>query len=621
MTITTTSLGSHTTQITLSGESSATNFINALDTAITNGGWAQYDVSNPYNRIYSCANADGQTYKLIGIFIDPGTLKISTTSYELWNKTTHVGVNETWTYNKSGTMGYSYNGCDVIVMVSSKWLFLQTFINNQMSPWSGVVELAREAPEDTPAAGYPCWAWVSSVTLFSTTGDTYRPFVSLPRTVAGATSLNACAAVCLNLPNGNIGATIGSTTASLSTLTTYGWNTNETLVQQARPLLNLTELHGQMFGLKFTSNIGSPYNQISVPVDSNFNFSASGSAANHWVMGANPNTASSATILATSSSNTNGYCTSNTTTFTANAGIVAIPAGTNWFAGTTGGVYTSTSSGSTLSSFNTVSTGTCLDLVYDGYRYVYASSPSGVTRIDTQNSNATSVCNITNGTGVLFWDGSYLWAGTRLSSTANTVYQIDPTSFAVVNTISVTGTGSAFYICGICSDYQGNTYVATSEPKVYKITNNVATSFISTQSGTAGYAVGLAFNGDTINFVTCGSGTTVYYGQYTTSGSNTSLVTYATSTFQTIAITGWLKMNIGKLGFWDFTNPNYVGSYGLCLGSGSAAATNPTGTYLYNFNCDGNKAWGFASTTFIVFTNLYHPDETTTTFGRVLIPT
>src|ERR1700757_2539982 len=100
MTITTTSLGTNTTQITLSGETSPTNFITALDTAIKNGGWSQYDVSNPYNRIYSCLNADGTTYKLIGITIDPGTFKISTTTYELWNATTHISVNEAFTYNR-----------------------------------------------------------------------------------------------------------------------------------------------------------------------------------------------------------------------------------------------------------------------------------------------------------------------------------------------------------------------------------------------------------------------------------------------------------------------------------------------------------------------------------------
>jgi hypothetical protein len=623
MTITTTALGANTTQITLSGETSVANFITALDTAITNGGWTQYDVSNQYNRIYSSVNADGSTYKLIGITIDPGTLKISTTSYELWNTTTHVGTNETFTFNRAGTMGIAFSLCDVLVMVSSKWLVLQSFIRNEPSCWSGVFEVAREAVEDTAANGVPCWCWVSSATIFSTAG-TARPFVSFPRTAGGLTGSNAVISTAnlgLQMPYVKLGGNLGAATTSLTNFVSYAWNSNNRIVQSARPCFGISELHGTMFGLKFTYNIGNPYNTVSVPIDSNFNYSAIGTNTPHWILGAAP-TSAPTNVLTTNGAIPSGYAVSNSVAVSGStAGAVcAVPVGPNWYSGTTSGVVFVDGTGTTLLSLGVI-TGTTLaiyDIKYDNVRYVYASTATGIYQIDTQNNNAVVFLAITNGVGSLHYDGTNLWAARCGSIVSNTVYQINLSNFTVAATIPLTNTGAAF-IGGMCTDNAGNLYVVTTECILYKVV--ISTSVVSKLTaaiGQSAYPAGIYFNGNQL-LVVSGYASVAYYYYYTTSGTLLQSNTFTSST--SAAVQGSAKVEIGKLGIYDFQTCNYGPSGGgIAVGTFTNGALSLANTYTQQFNCDGNRGWACVNNILYVYTNLFHADETTTTYGRMLLP-
>jgi hypothetical protein len=624
MTITTTALGAHTTQISLSGETSPANFITALDTAIVSGGWAQYDVSNQYNRIYSCLNADGSTYKLIGIFIDPGTFKINTTTYELWNTTTHVGTNEAFTYGRSGTMGFALTGTDVIVMVSSKWLILQTAINNQLSPWSGVFEVAREMPEDTASAGYPCWAWTSSTTIFSTAGDTSRPFVSFPRTVKGLTGSAATATVSLQLPTAVLGASGGGSYA-LSAIVTSGWNASNTVIQPARPIINGNEMHGQIYGAKFTGSVGSAYNQINVPVDSSFNYSTTGTSIPHWVLTGHPSTVVTSPLSTTSTGT--GYITPYSVSLSGTP-FGAVPVGTNWYAATSNGTYSIASSGTTLGTpaLITGASGICHDIVYDGYQYLYVATAAGVSRIDTLNSNAVTSVAITGGTSSLFYDGTYVWAGSRGQVSPIKISQIPVSSFTVSTTISLANATTA-YVGGICSDYAGNTYVVTTESRLYKIVNSTGVATGVTNLGSAGYAVALSYNG---TYLVAGfPAATLFHSYITTSG--TFLTNYNTNaTLTNTGVLAWGKMPSAKIGIYDVFAATYTAASGM---QGVSVNLNSTGSsgimygsaigYCTVVGCDGNKAWStnYNTNVLTVFTNLYHQDENATTYGRVLLPT
>ena len=636
MTITTTQLGPNTTQINLSNETSAANFITALDTAITSGGWTQYDVSNQYNRIYSCLNTDGVTYKLIGITIDPGTFKISTTSYELWNNTTHVGTNQAYTYNRAGMAGFALNFCDVLVMVSSKWLLIQTFIRNQPGPWSGVIEMAREAVEDTATAGFPCWAWISSATVYSTAGG-LNATVSFPRTVGGLTGLAAATNVGLQMPIVKISGAGGNVPSFLasSQLRNYAWNTSNRLVQEARPVIGYNELHGQLYGMKFTYNVGQPYNQVSMPVDSNFNYSATGTTTPHWVLGGHPTTS---TLNMFTPTVVNSLSTRSITTPSTMYG--AVPVNANWYLNTNAGVFVVDDTATTMYISTAPVAGAYTtgvgQIVFDGVQYVYAASSSGISKIDTLNNNAVTTLAISGGVNSLCYDGTSLWAGATGTAASRPVYQITPSTLTIAATITVPNINTT-YISSICSDNSGNTYVLTTETAIYKIVNSTSaiTKIYNNTSNyngvTTPWQSGMFYNGDNLTLFNTGtyivsynvSVATVLYISTTGSLISTNFYSSPQISSGTYFGSGYTQAApVCKLGLYDFIGsaPGTYPANGTGFGLTSIGNGGFTGLALPGIISDGNRAWASQGTTFTVYNGLFCADEGTTPYGRMLLP-
>lgn len=636
MSVTTTSLGNHTTQITLSGETSSANFITALDTAITNAGWSQYDVSNQYFRVYRALNLDGTTYKIFAVHIDPVGMRIWTTSYESWDANAHVGTNEVWTYNRTGMMGYAYNNCDVIVMASQHWCVLQTFIRNQPSVWSGVFELMREANEDTVSAGYPCWCWTSSALLFcQPSGGSYASTVSLPRTRSGLTgsaaAINNSLVTALTrigytgtITSGNSGnAQLGSTLPNYST---YGWNGADRVVQSARVVVNNTELHGRIMGLKLAYNIGSPYNVASMTVDSNFNYSPSGTATNFWVLAANPTT-SSVNVTNYSASGT-GYTTLQSVTIPG-GGRFAAAVGTGFYVSSSSGVYYVDASGTSLGTATQVAglTQDTWEVIYDNVRYVYAATSAGIAQIDTQNNNTVVFISGTTSTpfGYLCWDGTYVWAVGRVAVANAPVYKIDPVGQTMA-TYNLTN-ASAGTSWSITTD--GTNAYVLAYIGIYKVTPSGTVTLLASLPTSNICAAGLSYNGQYVIAGALSSNTaTLYWMQLTTSGTVVQNLTAAPNTYGGTT-SPYYKAFIGKIGIYDVLN-NYS-SYNLNFSAalGGIAQTGQTNTgsangnpAWYSFNCDGNRAWGcyYSAGNFGYVTNLFHPDEVATTYGRLLLP-
>ena len=626
MSVTTTTLGANTVHLAISGETSVTNFITALDAAIVNGGWSQVDVSNPYNRIYSAPNADGVTVKYIGINIDPGFLKISTTSYESWNATTHVGTNQTWTFNRAGAMGFAFNFCDVLLFVNSRWLILQSFIRNQPSCWSGVVELAREAPEDTATAGYPCWCWISNATVMTQipAATPVIGCVSFPRTVSGATGAAAATSTSLQTPYTRFGATslLGQPFSSLPNYATYAWNTADKIVHSIRPVVNTTELHGRMFGLKMTYNIGSPFSQVLLPIDSNYAYSAAGTQTTHWVLGGYPS--STPQYLFNNTANyPSGSVTTQSINIAGTTGRGVVPVGVYFYVGTNIGVYKIDASSTTPSLLGLV-TGTSgkdmQTIEYDNYQYVYVGGPDGLYRIDTLNNDTVTFLAVTNGISGMWWDGTYLWAGIRNVATTGHLLQINPTTFTIANTINLGAASAA--VGAICSDNAGNTYALTSSLVLYKIVNSsLAVSSLATTilSGTSSMC--MYFTGDLL-VVSSWNGTNLTYKSVTLSGT-----VVATGSYNNLnqGFAGTLSGSIGKFGVYDFFSGN-SSTYGTPFVtdlSGVAGNINYSGMPLsgYNFvGTDYNRAYATSGTTFNYYTNVFRPDDQTTAYGRFLLP-
>lgn len=627
MSVTTTQVGTYTTQITLSGEQTPANFITSLDAAIVNAGWAQLDVTNQYNRIYNCLNADGVTSKIIGIFIDPGTLKINTTSYESWNTTTHVGTNEVWTYNRAGTMGFALSGCDVILMASPRWLVLQTFIRAQPSCWSGVFEVARELPEDTAAAGYPCWVWTSSATIFALPNNTSLS-VSFPRTHTGLIGQAAAINTTLQTAYGRFGSStyFGQAFSALANMVQYGWDQTKKIVQGIRPAVGATELHGRIFGLKATYNLGNSFNRVSIPVDTNFNFSATGTNTEHWLLNANPTTGPT-NISVTSL--TNGLPTGLINQSTQTSTITSQPNSTclvnqSMYVATITGVYKADISGTTPGTITTVvgvPSVVCHGIVYDNYQYVYVAAPTGIYKIDTlNNDNTTFLATSASGVSVVYWDGTYLWASQRGNATGPLLYQINVSTFTIAQSITVVAT--AQQICSICSDFQGNTYVGLATQGIYKIANSTGT-VTNLKAVTSGVnAHGMMFNG--VNLVIgIWSGVSVQFYTYSTTG--TLLVTGA-ALGQGSSYSGnsMNTLQVFKYNAYDaLSGSTGNGSAGLVLDLSTTIPTYTFGNTAYPISnaaaFDGNRMVWASTNTFGMMTNIFHGDDGATAYGRLLL--
>lgn len=625
MSVTTTTLGANTVHLAISGETSVTNFINALDAAIVNGGWSQVDVSNPYNRIYSAPNADGVTVKYIGINIDPGYLKISTTSYESWNATTHVGTNQTWTFNRAGAMGFAFNFCDVLLFVNSRWLILQSFIRNQPSCWSGVIELAREAPEDTATAGYPCWCWVSSATIMTQIPATTPVIgcVSFPRTVSGATGAAAATVTSLQTPYTRFGASslLGQPFSSLPNYATYAWNTADKIIHSIRPVVNTTELHGRMFGLKMTYNIGSPFSQVSLPIDSNYAYSAAGTQTTHWVLGGYPSTTPQNLFV-----NTANYPTGSVITQSVGlSGTVraAVPVGVYFYVGTSVGVYKVDASSTAPTSLGVI-TGTSgkdmQTIEYDNYQYVYVGGPDGLYRIDTLNNDTVTFLAVTGGISGMWWDGTYLWAGLRTAATTGHLLQINPTTFTIANTINLGAASAA--VGAICSDNAGNTYALTNSLVLYKVVNSSLTvSSLATSVLSGVFGMGMYFTGDQL-ILSSWNGSGLTYKSVTLSGTTVTSTSYNNANQ---GFTGTIAGSIGKIGVYDFFSGNSAGYSTPFLtdlsGVGGNISYGAMPLSSYNFLAtDYNRAYSGNGSTFYYYTNMFRPDDQTTSYGRFLLP-
>ena len=637
MAINVTAIGLHTVQITAQGETNSDGILDAINTAIISNGWELYDAFNSgTQRIYRGVCKDGVTSKYFGMFFDPIGFRINTTAYESWNKTTHVGTNEVATYNRTGQMHFTLSGCDIIVMVSPRWLVLQTFIRNSAGPWAGLFECSREAAEDTPEAGYPPFMWMTSV-LAATYGN--NKYASFPRNRANQTG-TAATADGWQTQYIRLGAQTTKYGADLVPMTTYAWDTSKKIVQSLRPTFGSTEIHGKVFGLKAVSNIGAPYTRVSLPIDSDYQFSVNGTAREHWVLANTPSfypqyvgTTTSANVLATGTAQSMGTCTLN------GLGKSMVYTGVNYYISTSTNICKVDGTTQTLpanaATVPGVATADYQDVAFDG-RYVYASSPTGVVRLDTQNNDAVTTLTLPSGSGALFFDGTYLWAGSRVAVANNSLWKIDVASFTLTATLTLPTTSASYsFIGGMCTDFAGNLYVP-SDSKLFKvvIATNAVSQLALTNSGSAYAAV---YNGYAIEVYVggVGAGSTGVINMFTTTGSSLGSTNCSLNNNGTMAYQGASHLGAFKIGAFNgichqqnmassigvsLSNTNGLGnpanSNSGYMSAGSANATTNTGFAA----CDGGRFYHIGDSKFTVLTNICHPDDANNIMNRFLLP-
>ncbi len=452
MTVTNTLLETNTRQIVITAENDPAVIRAAVNTAITSMGWAQHDtvaaVDGTDDRttfVYSALNMDGVTSKFM--ILRWSTLKnnIDISACESWNTTTKVATNEVYRYSGAGDIPWKCHNTDIIIMATARWCVFTSFISSEPSVTTGVIEVEREAPEDTAAAGFPCFGWFSSgvplgtgqgVTGGSAPSAVNYPWISYPRTRNGSTGFAAATnwiptTQYASYQNTNLPYQLGTLGLQRQL---HGWDSTMKLIHTVRPHhgvnTNTYTNYGRMCGLKTVQRIGEIMNKVNLPVDANGFYSVEGVSTPHWVLNynarfkaasANWGSALSITTIALGTTVSEGQVVATgaayyITTGNQQLGVVIVDA---------------ISLAVTRITEATIA-GTSRDIKYDGYRYVYVATSSGIYAIDTQNANAvTSDTTVAGG----FWSiGVYsdrICAGRATAALTPLVHFFSPTLTAL----------------------------------------------------------------------------------------------------------------------------------------------------------------------------------------------
>lgn len=528
MTITTTALGTHTKQFSMSAELGMSGLVSAVDTWVTTAsqpGWVLHDSvtsasGGVVTKVYKSLNKDGLTYKYIILKYELVTWKLYTSSCESWDAGTHVPTNEVNPYCYSMPIGLMPNASDLVVFASPRWMLFQGFIRNDPGPWHGVVEVEREAPEDTAAAGYPCWAWINSITFMQamnassgsadSIGTGYFA-CSFPRTRQGYTGVQASNNFrfpwLYDLNAGTTNQIPMDLLAAQTYGTSYGWDTNKKILRSIRALMmtGAQTLSGRFFGLKVIPPTGDLMNKVTVPVDSDKFFSPSGTNADHWILNTTGRQHNAAVTVGTGGgllSNTQSIGIGSTI---ANAATCMVSDGLGYYIACNNNpvarVDAATGSVTTIANTSGVTA-----MVFDGGRYIYGiiHNTTSLVRIDTQSSDAVSTLALPAAGGMAIGqDENYVFVGKYSNTTTPSIYQVSKSTFDNVRTINASTTvGTGLTVMSICPDWEGNIYwvmqsTSSSDTKIFKneVANGNGTFITGATSATTVLNGKLYYNG------------------------------------------------------------------------------------------------------------------------------
>lgn len=506
MSVTSTSIGTYTTQLTVAGEKGNAAFITALKAAIVVGAyWALYDeVLNNANGavlVYRSLNKDATSYKYAMVSVDGLKQRVFLTGYESWDATNHVGKNPTFTLYGSFWLPYAYSNADFVVFAGPRWLGFLGYVNNIPAPFPCFVfETVREHAEDTAANGVPCWAWVAPDLFargFPHSASPNESYLhSYPRSRKGRLGRDAALASAIFTPHGSARGTGGSVGSNFPVVSTWPWGVavyttlnadawDANVVYAYTPVFGHdgSEIMGRCYALKCTKLTGSSFmNRIAVPVDGDLFYSAGGASTEHWVL---------PTMNAYGAISPTGYNTVRQTVTGTMTDIVC--EGDFWYYTTTTGIYKMSVATYAITVLDN-SAGTKQGICYNGqYLWVCDTTNNKVCRIDMATDVVTWSAALTGGGATPYsiaHDGTNLWV-LHNTAVASVVYvtKVDPATLAVAATVSI----PLNYVgAKIMADPAGNVMaLLTSTPNVQVIKINTASNtaypgsaFLSNPAGT-----------------------------------------------------------------------------------------------------------------------------------------
>lgn len=513
MSVTINTTGTFSRQIVISGETSPTGIIAAVNTALTDLGWTLHDTisSGSLNclttKVYSAPNNDvatgGPTYKYMILRWDAPRQFWFVSCCESWDAVTnHTPTNECFTNGRVIPLPLQYDNCTLYVFASVRWAAFMGTVMAEPSAWQGVFEFEREAPEDTATLGIPCFGWTSSLNIgepwsgisgtASTNYGSRGMVLSVPRTKSGATGLSAfqeytwmtnTGAYPPNQYNGPVGNSdcrnINAHHSHLGSWNcgAYVWDTNKKYASTLKLAgwLNFSPA-GRIYGLTVTSNPAAAIlDTTDMPVDANKFFSAAGS-----------------TIPATFLGMSGGYqdelglsggrmaCSTFNTGLTGYSIQKMMVIKGRW-------VYIINSSQTAIYKLDTVNgttssiviTNAPYDMIYDGNNYLYISSNSTIImRVNITTEVSDSLTGLTHSTLCLAIDDTYLYAAEGQSgSTTPKITLISLSTFTSARVYTNATQAAAARLTVDCGDYKGYVYAAVttgssstvSDNKIYKI--------------------------------------------------------------------------------------------------------------------------------------------------------
>jgi hypothetical protein len=531
--------------ITTPGAGAATGTLfnnnNSIANIQTSSGWSLYDCSQAgytITQAFRALNADGVTYKYAILRWNLHLMEINMSSCESW-VIGSGGSNEVWTYFDCSPIGFKLDATDIIVNSNPRWLMINSFLNGEPSNWAMVVESAREDLTDTVANALPCWGWTSSVLQnlgavapTSLTGkplagtgsvSTDYPLWCMPRVKNGSTSLNAAKGWAADYGVAQYPNTWSIAGTSISSFITYlgnqsgaskftanSWNTANRLVLPIKPLtdFNATYItnYGTLYGLKVLAPSGNHMNKISVPVDSTGNYSPAGTSKPHFLLN-NYYGSGAGTTEETSWFNCSQWVTTQVSSPYRMEYMVST--GTAWymFNTTQSNIYKFSA---TLGSYSTIvlsGTPTITDLKFDGERYVYIGTSTGIRQLDIRTDLVSAEITITNGVYAMVIGPSYIVTAPNATSATPVltilqrptptnaipfqIYTSTIGSFSGGTYTTASAYGEAVKMVDACIDHSGNMWFAptvtttASNFKLLKISPTFGVTFSSGIAGTA----------------------------------------------------------------------------------------------------------------------------------------
>lgn len=525
MTITVTSIGANTAQITASGTNTLANLTDAVAAAMAGTaptmttGWALHDSTylnasglstSTLTQVFKSLNVDTVTYKYVILRWDPVRQEVNTSCCETWNATTHVPGNECYTYFNCAPINYNLTACDFIVCAAPRWTVFKSYLNGEQSLWAGVFEMAREDPVDTGAAGLPCFGWISSnLHLLGANSYNAKPLnsndhtlICLPRTKLGSTGIAAakgfaCDYGLAQVPNWLFPSALSMAyylgTGSLKFQYT-NWDTSRREVLPMKPIADYSSIvtnYGQIYGLKYLSPAGNDMNKIKVLVDSNGNADAGGTLKDHWLL--NNHYKTQAFNLANSFLNTSW----SQAPVTVSSGFrieQLVVTGANYYclSPNSNSLFKVNSSTNQTTVISLTGSPALYDLKYDGEAYVYIATANGVARLAIADDTLTYAA-ISGGVSTIAIGATAVFASPYSATTSPVITKILRSTFLIESgtvgsfssgTTTLSSFTEAVRLVEATADLDGNVYFAPcvqtgANFKLAKITPTGVVSYLS----------------------------------------------------------------------------------------------------------------------------------------------